>query len=279
MAPSAPTSRTSSPPDQVSRLLHLIDQARASPPQFANNSSYPLQTWAALSQAETQKQDGVRLPALSSIFPGFSSSCRSALESPSSYPTPPEDQTLSPPRPGPPAYVSPYTPPEQHALLTQLGAVHRGFAFHRKCNRHAFIAYNEVQAEELLSEFQNSVAESRTLPDSKLCEVLSIAVISSTFNRVQISPQSADLFYRAASGRLDKWIFSQPLAAMRCCALLGLSNIFQKATVSLLYFGKRRACLSGSWFFVINEIHRFGLVHCAQLLVFVANSGFRFESA
>lgn len=275
MALSTPTSREASPADQVSRLLQLIDRARGNSPQAAS-TSYPPHNYAALSQVEIPQQNGLRLPGVSAIFPGFSSSCRNAQEA--SYPTPPDDLSLSPHKSAPPAYVSPYTPPEQHALLTQLGAVRRGFAFHRKCNRHSFIAYSEAQADELLSEFQSSVTEGRTLPDSKLCEVFSIALISSTFNRVQISPQSADLFYRAASERVDTWVFSEPMAAMRCCALLGLSNIFQKATVSLLYFGKRlafeRSSVCGA-----DSILRFGSIHCARLLALVANSSVRYGPA
>ena len=124
-------------------------------------------------------------------------------------------------------------------MSTHLEAVHRGFAFHRKCNRHAFIAYDETQVDRLLEEFQSSIAETRQLSEIKTCELFSVSVIAATFNRVEIPAETSDMFYKVASERIGNWVLSQPLTAMRCCALLGLANLFQKATISLLYFGER----------------------------------------
>lgn len=123
-------------------------------------------------------------------------------------------------------------------MSTHLEAVRRGFDVYRKCNRHAFIAYDEAQVDRLLEEFQNHPAENRPLNDVKTCELFSVGVIAATFNRVEIPAEVSDLFYKVASERVGSWVLSQPLTAMRCCALLGLANLFQKATISLLYFGE-----------------------------------------
>lgn len=222
--------RENPPPiDEVSQLIQLITTAR--------ESSFPATdfTPSYLQKGSLDiANDQLRLPGLSAIFPGFSTKCGNDA---SSYPTP-NSETLRSPADRAPAYVSPYASPDQYALITHLDAVRRGFAFHRKCNRYAFFAYDDDEAEQLLNEFQSSINENRSLSDSRLCEILSIAVISSTFNRVQIPAKTADVFYNGATERMGSWVHGQHLTAMRCCALLGLANIFRKATVSLLYFGK-----------------------------------------
>lgn len=91
--------------------------------------------------------------------------------------------------------------------------------------------------ERLLNEYQGSIVENRLTNDVNTCEVFSVAVISATFNRVEIPAEIGDLFYKVASDQIGDWVMSQPLTAMRCCALLGLANLFQKATISILYFG------------------------------------------
>lgn len=225
--------RENPPPlDEVSHLIQLINRARG--------SSFPATDYASFYNDRTSLdnvQDDIRLPGLSALFPAFSSRSSNCSNGASAYPTPNSD-TLRSPADKPAAYVSPYASPHRYALITHLEAVRRGFAFHRKCNRYAFIAYDDPEADELLNEFQASVTKNRSLPDSKLCAIFSIAVISSTFNRVQIPAQAADVFYRAATERIGNWMHSQHLTAMRCCALLGLANLFRKATVSLLYFGE-----------------------------------------
>ena len=123
-------------------------------------------------------------------------------------------------------------------MSTHLEAVRKGFAFHRKCNRHAFVAYEEMQVDRLIEEFQDSVADCRQLNETKTCELFSVSVIAATFNRVEIPADISDLFYMVAAESLSVWVLSQPLTAMRCCALIGLANLFQKASISVLYFGK-----------------------------------------
>ena len=62
-------------------------------------------------------------------------------------------------------------------MSTHLEAVCKGFAFHRKCNRHAFVAYEQMQVDRLIEEFQNSIADSRQLNETKTCELFSVGVI------------------------------------------------------------------------------------------------------
>ena len=100
-----------------------------------------------------------------------------------------------------------------------------------------------MQADLLLEEFQNSTADSRQLNEIKTCELFSVSVIAATFNRLEIPADVSDLFYEGAAGRIGSWMLSQPLTAMRCCALIGLANVFQKASISILYFGEQeRIC-------------------------------------
>ena len=220
------------PSEEVSRLLHLIDQVHGgSAPPAAGHTQFQYTT-----PIPDDKRDGIRLPGLSAIFPAFSSG---RSESVSAYPTPMSSDTVLSPAAHFPGQNSSHISPEQHAMTVNLEAVRRGFAFHRKCNRHAFIAYDETQVGRLLEEFQSSVADNTPLNESKLCELFSVGVIAATFNRVEIPAETSDLFYRAASERISNWVLSQPLTAMRCCALLGLANLFQKATISLLYFGEQ----------------------------------------
>jgi hypothetical protein len=134
--------------------------------------------------------------------------------------------------------VSPYASPEWHAISTYFQAIHRGYTFHLKCNRHFFMVYNEKQIGQLLVEFQASLVENRPLTSVRECELFSASTIAAIFNRVQIPAGVSDAFYRASSERFGGWVLDQPLAAMRCCGLLGLSNLFQKATISVLYFGR-----------------------------------------
>jgi hypothetical protein len=138
-----------------------------------------------------------------------------------------------------PGHTTPHVLPEQQAMSSHLQAVRRGFAFHRKCNGHVFVAFDETQVDRLIENFKDGLADGGPLTEIKTCEVFSVGVIAAIFNRVEIPAEVGDLFYKAASERIGKWVLSQPLTAMRCCALLGLANLFQKATISLLYFGRR----------------------------------------
>jgi hypothetical protein len=217
------------PVEEVSRLLHLIDQVHGD-----SVPSVAAYTRQQLMPLPDDARDGIRLPGLSALFPAFSSDRSRSL---SVYSTPSSGTVLSPADNISPGYLTPSVSPEQHAMSTRLEAVRRGFAFHRTCNRHAFIAYDEPQVERLLESFQNGIADNWPLTDIKTCEVFSVGVIAAIFNRVEIPAEIGDLFYKAASERIGKWVLNQPLTAMRCCALLGLANLFQKATISLLYFG------------------------------------------
>jgi hypothetical protein len=228
------------PSEEVSRLLHLIDQVHG-------GSATPAADYTQFQYATPipdDKRDGIRLPGLSAIFPAFSSG---RSESVSAYPTPMSSDTVLSPAAHSPGQNSSHVSPEQHAMSINLEAVRRGFAFHRKCNRHAFIAYDETQVDRLLEDFQSGIADNRPFNDSKTCELFSVSVIAATFNRREIPAETSDLFYKVASERIGKWVLSQPLTAMRCCALIGLANLFQKATISILYFGEQelpylRAC-------------------------------------
>ena len=215
---------------EISNLLHLIDQSHicSLPTKTTDLASHRV---AALAKSS---RNGIRLPAFPTVFPALSPHCSTGELA---YPTPNAYDGVSSMRKHSATEVTDIIR-EQEALSTHLDAVRRGFAFHRNCNRYAFVAYDEGQAEELLVEFETSIANSQFIPETRLCEIFSIALIASVFNRVQIPAQIADVFYRAASGRIGEWMFIDSLAAMRCCALLGLSNVFQKATISLLYFGK-----------------------------------------
>ena len=128
-------------------------------------------------------------------------------------------------------------------MSVHLEAVRKGFAFHRRCNRQAFIAYDEMQVDRLLEDFQNSIADSRQLSEVKTCELFSVGVIGAVFNRVEIPAEVSDLFYKVAADKIGIWVLSQPLTAMRCCALIGLANLFQKASISVLYFGEQEQLL------------------------------------
>jgi hypothetical protein len=222
--------------EEVSRLLHLIDQVHGG---GGGGSASPAADYHQLHYATPigdDKRDGIRLPGLSAIFPAFSSGRSSSV---SAYPTPMSSDTVLSSAGHSPSSNSPYLSAEQHAMSTHLEAVRRGFAFHRKCNRHAFVAYDEMQVDRLIEEFQKSIADSRQLNETKTCELFSVSVIAATFNRVEISAETSDLFYRVAAERIGVWVLSQPLTAMRCCALIGLTNLFQKASISILYFGEQ----------------------------------------
>ena len=222
------------PPDEVLRLLHLIDLAHngSSTPPDASHISHPPAPQSSQTP-ERNTPNSIRLPGLSSLFPAFSSS---RVEQ--AYPTPSPSNAVSPPGNGAPKYVSPYASPEWHAISTYFQAVHRGYAFHYQCNNHLFVAYSKPDFGQLLAEYQVSLAESRPLTSARECELFSASTIAAIFNRVQIPASVSDVFYRAASERIGDWVLESPLAAMRCCALLGLSNLFQKATISVLYFGE-----------------------------------------
>lgn len=230
------------PPDEVLRLLRLIELAHGSstPPQRSRETSRtssrlsaPLPPHAQLHGRDTP--NSIRLPSLSALFPAFSPG---RPDEASAYPTPAPSSTVSPPNNDKASYVSPYASPEWHAISTYLLAIHRGFSFHRKCNRHAFIAYDEKQFGQLLIDYQAGVAGSRPLDSVRECELFSASTIAATFNRVQIPAGVGDVFYRAAAERFGDWVLDEPVTAMRCCAMLGLANLFQKATISVLYFGR-----------------------------------------
>jgi hypothetical protein len=221
------------PPDEVIRLLHLIDLAHS-------NSTLPDPSRTPHPSAPQSSRtpvgitpNNIRLPGLSSLFPAYSSG-----RPEQAYPTPSPSTAVSPPNNDTPKYVSPYASPEWHAISTYFQAIHRGYTFHLKCNRHFFMVYNEKQIGQLLVEFQASLVENRPLTSVRECELFSASTIAAIFNRVQIPAGVSDAFYRASSERFGGWVLDQPLAAMRCCGLLGLSNLFQKATISVLYFGR-----------------------------------------
>ena len=222
------------PSEEVSRLLHLIDQVHGTGSGSASPAAdYPQLHYATPNPDD--RRDGIRLPGLSAIFPAFSSGRSGSV---SAYPTPMSSDTVLSSARHSPGQNSPYVSAEQHAMSTHLEAVRKGFAFHRKCNRHAFVAYEEMQVDRLIEEFQDSVADCRQLNETKTCELFSVSVIAATFNRVEIPADISDLFYKVAAERIGVWVLSQPLTAMRCCALIGLANLFMKASISILYFGK-----------------------------------------
>jgi len=226
------------PPDEVSRLLHLIELAHGNStgPHTSRTSSHPLAPQPP--QAQPQVYDtpnNIRLPGLSALFPAFSSG---RPDEASAYPTPTSSNTVSPPNNDTVKYVSPYASPEWHAISTYILAIHRGFSFHRKCNRHAFMACDEGKFGQLINDYQASMTDSRPLTSVRECELFSASTIAAIFNRVQIPAGVGDVFYRAASERIGDWVLGQPVTAMRCCAMLGLVNLFQKATISVLYFGR-----------------------------------------
>lgn len=180
------------------------------------------------SRTPTPASNGVRLPALSTLLPSIPSP-PSGSSSGECYPTPRS-----------PATPSRSTAPRQldQYIITNLDAIWRGFEFHRHCNRHAFVCYDEAQAEALLSQLQVSVVHGQFLTSEKLCEIYTVAAVSALFNRVEVPSEWGDLMYQAATERLGDWIHDEPLTGMRCCGLLGLVDLFQKAAISVLYYGQ-----------------------------------------
>lgn len=221
---------TTAPAIEISRLHYLIDQVRGD--WSPAGTDYGRQQYTAWTLDDLR--DGIHLPGFAVIFPTFSSVRSNSVPA---CPTPTSLGTAFPPSNGSPEHASSHLPQEQHVFNDYLEAIRRGFAVHRKCNRYAFTAYDEMQVDHLLNEFQGSMINNQPLDEIRTCEAFSVAVISATFNRVEIPAKVGDLFYQVASEGLGVWISNQPLAAMRCCGLLGLANLFQKATVSLLYFG------------------------------------------
>lgn len=250
------------PSEEVSRLLHLIDQVHGG----GGGSASPAADYPQLQYATPitdDRRDGIRLPGLAAIFPAFSSGRKSSL---SVYPTPMSSDTVLSSAGQSPSSNSSYVSAEQYAMSTHLEAVRKGFAFHRKCNRHAFLAYDQMQVDRLIEEFQNSIDDSRQLNEIKTCELFSVSVIAATFNRVEIPAETSDLFYKVAAERIGVWVLSQPLTAMRCCALIGLANLFQKASISILYFGKEeQLCLQIQCAFAHMQ-SRFGTKPCQRLV-------------
>jgi hypothetical protein len=232
ISPSRKSHEPPMPAEEVSRLLHLIDQVHGGSVQPAAEYTNPQHA----TPLPDDKRDGIRLPGLSALFPAYSSGRNRGV---SSYPTPMSSDTSFSPINNSPGHTSPHVLPEQQAMSTHLDAVRRGFAFHRKCNHFVFVAYDDTQAERLLENFKSIIADGGPRTEIKTCELFSVGVIAAIFNRVEIPAEIGDLFYKVASERIGNWVLSQPLTAMRCCALLGLANLFQKATVSLLYFGGR----------------------------------------
>jgi hypothetical protein len=230
ISPSRKPHEPSMPAEEVSRLLHLIDQVHGGSVSPATDYTNPQRA----TPIPDDTRDGIRLPGLSALFPAFSSGRSRGV---SSYPTPMSSDTSFSPINNSPGHMSPHILPEQQAMSTYLEAVRRGFAFHRKCNHFVFVAYDDAQAERLLENFKSIIADGGPFNEIKICELFSVGVIAAIFNRVEIPAEVGDLFYKMASERIGSWVLSQPLTAMRCCALLGLANLFQKATVSLLYFG------------------------------------------
>lgn len=230
-------SQTPTPTDEVSRLQYLIEQDRSKlAPQ--GRAQTPARHPLALATIE-QDRTTVQLPRLSAIFPAFSSGRNvGELGYPTPGPTPTCATSSSSHTTTPRSYLSPHTSPEQHALSTLLPAVRHGLSFHRRCTRFAFIVYDDKQFDQLMADFEASTAEKQPLTDVKECEVYSACVMASTFNRMEIPADASDTFYRAASERIGSWVHEQPLVAMKCCGLLGLANIFLKATISLPYFGE-----------------------------------------
>jgi hypothetical protein len=218
---------TTAPAIEISRLHYLIDQVRGD--LSPAGTDYGRQQYTAWTLEDSR--DGIHLPGFAVIFPTFSS-VRS--NSASAYPRPTSPGTAFLPNNRSPAHAS-----SHHVFKDYLGAIRRGFAVHRQCNRYAFTAYDEMQVDHLLKEFLGSMIDNQPLDEIRTCEAFSVGVISATFNRVEIPAKVGDLFYQVASGGLGVLVSnsSQPLAAIRCCGLLGLANLFQKATVSLLYFG------------------------------------------
>lgn len=245
-------SETSTPADEVSRLHNLIEQARTKLTPYGGAQD-PARHPLALATIE-QTRTTVQLPRLSAIFPAFSSG-RNAGEP--GYPTPgptPAGATSSSHAGTPRPYTSPHASPESQALSTFTPGIRNGFAFHRKCTRFAFIAYDEKQFDQLMADFEASVAENRSLPEVKDCEIYSACVMASTFNRMEIPAAASDVFYKAAFERIGSWVHDQPLVAMKCCGLLGLANVFLKATISLLYFG---GCCTRP-----QRFHEWSLIRC-----------------
>jgi len=175
--------------------------------------------------APTSLSSRVRLPRLSSLFPSLPS-LPSGESSGDSYLKPQSGLHFSSSR------------PLENYIVTNLDAIRRGFEFHRQCNRHIFVCFDEARANDLLDQLQRSLACSHSLTSETLCQIFSIAAISAQFNRVEIPSEYGDLLYQAATDRLGDWVHDEPLTGMRCCGMLGLLDLFQKAAISVLYLGK-----------------------------------------
>jgi hypothetical protein len=88
------------------------------------------------------------------------------------------------------------------------------------------------------------VEETTTLEQkTALAEICAMASVGILYTRIaqEVDPPSADMaeyLYATAKDLLDSAISTDPLRAMKLCALLGLYNIAVHATVALAYIGK-----------------------------------------
>lgn len=124
----------------------------------------------------------------------------------------------------------------RNVLHSQLPGLRSGFSSFRKCTSMIFFAYTEDEFDNLVA---NTINEQDLGPSrAALCELCGIGAIASRYDREQLSPDFGDYCYNVAKQLLDDCLEMSPLASMKVCALLGLVNLLNKATVALAYLGK-----------------------------------------
>lgn len=122
-----------------------------------------------------------------------------------------------------------------HLLQSKLQDIRSGLEIQQRCISKIFCAFTAEQMEDSLSKFSDhQIKPSR----SAICEMCAIAAVASLYGRERLSAELGDCFYDGAKLFLPDCIEASPLSAMKACALLGLFNLLNKATVALSFIGK-----------------------------------------
>lgn len=102
-----------------------------------------------------------------------------------------------------------------------------------ECTGSLFHSFTLEEGQELLERL--SKHQAGDIPKALLCEISSMAAVSSLYSRGKIAPELTDSFYTMAKQYLDDSIEANPFRATKVCVLLAMFNIVNKGTVALAY--------------------------------------------
>ncbi|KAI1370412.1 hypothetical protein F4677DRAFT_465486 [Hypoxylon crocopeplum] len=117
-----------------------------------------------------------------------------------------------------------------NASLTQLAL--DGFF---SCSGKLFHVFSEEQASQIFSSVFQNVDQFNSDSKPDICCLMAIAAVGFQYTQDQKDREHEEVFYNLAKLHLDNVIEERPLDAIKVCTLLGMYNIFKKATASLAY--------------------------------------------